>query len=68
MNTNKVRKANIQKLYEIFYVDICSGRKDIIKATGITASPASDLIKIMLTDNLIIPVTGHGKEKYNFIV
>lgn len=34
--------------------------------TGLKASGASKLIKLLLDSNVIIPVTGHGKGKYRF--
>ena len=37
-----------------------------MNTTGLTASPASELIKKMLELNLIAPVSGHGKGKYLF--
>ena len=42
------------------------GRKDIMRITGITISPAGTLIRKLLDENLIIPVEGKGKGKYMF--
>ncbi len=42
------------------------GRKDVMSATGLKASRASDLIKDLLERNIIEPVSGFGKGKYRF--
>lgn len=59
-------KAHITVLFTAFGYDSAFGRTDVMKALGITASPASELLKKMLGMNLIIPVTGKGKGKYVF--
>lgn len=43
------------------------GRTIIEEITGLKASGASKLIKILLNSNVIIPVNGHGKGKYRFL-
>lgn len=43
------------------------GRTIIEEITGLKASGASKLIKILLDSNVIIPVNGHGKGKYRFL-
>ena len=40
------------------------GRSDLMNLFGITASPASALIKKLLEAGKIEAVTGHGKGKY----
>lgn len=65
---NRTRKANIQKLYEIFGQDVCFGRTEIMTETGLTASPASDLVRKMLAAKLIAPVSGQGRGKYKFTI
>ena len=57
---------NIIKLYNDFGNNNIFGRADIINSLGITASPASELIKKLLDNKLIIPVTGRGKGRYKF--
>ncbi len=41
--------------------------KKTVTITGLKASGASKLIKLLLDSNIIIPVSGHGKGKYRFL-
>ena len=68
MSINKVRKANIQKLYNLFETADCFGRAEIMTETGLTASPASNLIRKMLAAGLIATANGRGRGKYKFTV
>ena len=43
------------------------GRTIIEEITGLKASGASKLIRLLLDSNVIIPVSGHGKGKYRFL-
>lgn len=43
------------------------GRTVIEEITGLKASGASKLIKLLLDSNVITPVSGHGKGKYRFL-
>ena len=43
------------------------GRTVIEEITGLKASGASKLIKLLLGSNIIVPVSGHGKGKYRFL-
>lgn len=43
------------------------GRTVIEEITGLKASGASKLIKLLLDSNIIVPVSGHGKGKYRFL-
>lgn len=43
------------------------GRTVIEEITGLKASGASKVIKLLLDSNIIIPVSGHGKGKYRFL-
>lgn len=45
----------------------CFGRTIAGEITGLKASGASKLIKLLLDSNVIIPVAGHGKGKYRFL-
>lgn len=45
----------------------CFGRTIVGEITGLKASGASKLIKLLLDSNVIIPVAGHGKGKYRFL-
>lgn len=58
---------NIGKLYLIFGNRVVFGRTDIMRALGITASPASALTKKLLDAAILVPVKGKGKGKYLFV-
>ena len=58
---------NIEKLYFVFGNRVVFGRTDIMKALGITASPASTLTKKLLDAAILVPVKGKGKGKYLFV-
>ncbi len=62
---NKTKK-HIHKLYEEYGYETFFGRTEVMKILGITASPASELIRKMIEMNLIYPVKGKGKGKYLF--
>ena len=59
-------KSHILVLYEEYGYERYFGRTEVMKVLGITASPASELIKKMLDMNLIYPIKGKGKGKYLF--
>ncbi|MCQ2752335.1 MAG: Fic family protein [Coriobacteriales bacterium] len=42
------------------------GRNDVMNATNLKHTRATELIKLMLANDLIVPVKGHGKGKYCF--
>lgn len=66
LQLSEIMKKKVLLLHEQFGNNLCFSRADIIKVTGITSSPAGDLIKKMKKENLIIPVAGQGKGKYRF--
>ena len=59
-------KQNILKIYRHFGFDIIFARADIMKVTGITATPATALMKKLREAELIEPVRNHGRGKYKF--
>ena len=59
-------KAHIGKLFAAFGHDAVFGRTDVMRTLGLTASPASELLKKMLQLGLTEAVTGKGKGKYVF--
>ena len=61
-----VTKKKIMLLYNQFGSNIIFSRSDIMRLTGITSTPAGDLIKKMQNANLIELVSGYGKGKYRF--
>lgn len=63
---SKKTLKNMEKLYKKYGFNIVFGRTDVMKTIGITASPASELIKKLLESDIIYHVTGMGKGKYKF--
>ena len=57
---------NIEKIYREYGVNEVFGRGDIMSILGISKSPASALLKKLLSAELIEPVRGMGKGKYRF--
>ena len=42
------------------------GRMIVEDITGLKSTRASELIKLLVDSEIIVPVTGHGKGKYRF--
>lgn len=57
-------QKQFEKMVSAFGTETVFGRNDIMNTLGLTASPASALIKKLLEANKIKAVTGHGKGKY----
>ena len=57
---------NIIKLQKEFSNEKIFGRTDLIEMLNIKPSRASELIKQMLNNGIIEPVSGYGKGKYRF--
>lgn len=66
LRVSMITKKKIIQLYEQFGCNIIFSRADIMQITGITSSPAGDLIKKMQSADLIEFVVGYGKGKYRF--
>ena len=66
MKLNKPRKDNIRKLYEIYGTETCFGRAEMMEVTGLSASPASDLIRQLLAADMIVRDRKQGRGKYRF--
>ena len=66
LQVSTITKKKIMQLHEQFGNNIIFSRADIMRITGITSSPAGDLIKKMQSANLIEFVSGYGKGKYRF--
>ena len=58
--------SHTEKLYWEFGRERIFGRGDVVEVLGITASPASTLLKRLLEADVIVPVSGAGKGKYRF--
>ncbi len=67
MNANVNTTAHVLKMYKTFGLNTVFGRGDVCELTGITASPASALLKRLLENGIITPVAGLGKGKYRFV-
>lgn len=57
---------NIEHLFLVFGYNKIFGRKDVMQVLELTQSPASELIRKMLKNEIIDVVSGHGKGKYRF--
>lgn len=58
--------SHILKLRDAFPNQTIFGRSDVMRITTIKSSRASDLLKEMVDQGIIEPVSGHGKGKYRF--
>lgn len=59
-------KEHIMTLYEEYGTSDFFGRSDIERVTSLKSTRASELLKLMLDNDIIEPVKGHGKGKYRF--
>ena len=60
-------KEHILKVYDEYGHNDFFGRSNVEKTTGLKSTRASELIKLMLNNNIIEPVKEYGKGKYHFI-
>ena len=58
---------HILRIYEAYGTEDMFGRKDIMLLTGLKATRASEVIKLLTSAEIIEAVKGHGKGKYCFI-
>ena len=58
---------HILRIYEAYGTAEAFGRKDIMLLTGLKATRASEVIKLLISAEVIETVKGHGKGKYCFI-
>ena len=58
---------HILRIYEAYGTEDMFGRKDIMLLTGLKATRASEIIKLLISAEIIETVKGHGKGKYCFI-
>ena len=58
---------HILRIYEAYGTEDMFGRKDIMLLTGLKATRASEVIKLLTSAEVIEAVKGHGKGKYCFI-
>ena len=57
----------ILTLYETYGQNQIFGRTQLENVIGVKSAMASRLIKLLLDNNIIEPVSGHGKGKYRFL-
>lgn len=69
MNAGLSRKStfNAMKLYSAFGLTRFFGRTEAADILGITATPASALLKKLNEAGILAPVPGMGKGKYRFV-
>ena len=68
--SNTISEKTIGHVCELFSKcgrDTYFGGSMVEEVTGLKPSGASKLIKLMLDSKVIIPVSGHGKGKYQFL-
>ena len=65
LSANAPTKENILKLYMNFGVDTIFARADVMKVTGLTATPATELMRKMKEAKLIESAKGRGKYKFS---
>lgn len=58
--------SHVEKVLAAYGVGTVFGRGDVVELLGITASPASELLRKLLERKIILPVTGMGKGRYRF--
>ena len=56
----------VMTLYDKFGKDEVFGRTMVESATGLKKTRASELLKLLLESNIILPAQGYGKGKYRF--
>lgn len=66
MNANKNTRENAGKLFAYMQFDGIFGRKDIMELTDISITAAGNLLNSLKNADLIVPVAGFGKGKYQF--
>lgn len=59
-------RINIVKIFNNVKDKEYFGRSLVEEITGLKSTRASEIIKLLLDNNLIVPVKGHGKGKYKF--
>lgn len=64
IKANKPTRNNIERIYVHFGTDTVFSRADVMEITGLTATPASELMRKLKTYGIIMPVKGRGKYKF----
>jgi len=58
--------SHTEKLFSSFGFDTVLGRGETASLLGLIASPASELLRKLLSSGVIRPVSGMGKGRYRF--
>ncbi len=58
-------KGNIMKIYQKFGDNIVFSRADVMKVTGLTATPATELMRKLRNNGLIGSAAGRGKYRFS---
>ncbi|MBR3460222.1 MAG: Fic family protein [Clostridia bacterium] len=66
MGLSRKSASNAIKLYSVFGIERFFGRSEAAEVLGITAAPASTLLKKLTESGILLPVSGMGKGKYRF--
>ena len=64
---NSKTVSHILSLYNELDVGEIFGRTVVERVTGLKPTRASELLKLLLDHNIIVPVQGYGKGKYRFL-
>ena len=59
--------AHTETLFTTYGYDTAFGRGDVMALLGLTPSPTSELLRKLLSANVICPIKGMGKGRYQFI-
>lgn len=57
---------HVRKMFETYGFNQVFGRGEVAELLRITVSPASELVRKLLMQNIIVPVSGKGKGRYKF--
>ena len=64
---NSKTRSNILALYQYCGKEIFFGRTVVESVTGLKSTRASEMLQLLLRNNIIEKVQGHGKGKYRFL-
>ena len=65
LNVSAPTKENIMKMFQHFGFDTVFARADVMKVTGLTATPATELMRKLKNREMIERVKGRGKYKFS---
>lgn len=64
LNVSTPTKENIMKIYMRFDFDTVFARADVMNVTGLTATPATELMRKLKNNKLIESTKSRGKYKF----